>query len=221
MTGATRKLAALAAVPEEVPALNGPLVALIGTTASRTLSEIISKSPSVGAALSKARLVVVERPLPIMVMTSPGWPKDGEKLLSVAARPLWQSSSASSAAIICQENQSPLKPNCLSITFANKVPHHCHFNFSGDGMAFFKFPPVNLQAGAPQYLHLRPHPRNRNQGILRAMSEEKALLRGRRRKFPRQPLRLMNVAADSDHARQPMRVARADFNRHQTALREA
>ena len=122
----------------------------------------------------KTRLVAVLKPAPLIVITLPGWPKEGEKLLIVA---LWHGSGKSNAksiaAIIGRNAQLllvfPVETSHLYISVLHEVANNRHLLFASYSMPFHEFAPVNSQAGPPQNVHLRTNLRDWYQRILRAV----------------------------------------------------
>lgn len=83
-----------------------------------------------------------------MLMTLPGWPKDGEKLVIDDAHAGRQRKSASIPTAIGRPDKI-LLVQLQNITFLNKIADHRQFLFAGDGMRLDKFMPLNFQPRAP------------------------------------------------------------------------
>ena len=110
--------------------------------------------------------------------------------------------------------------NHLRITLSHEITDDGHLLFTGYSMHFYKFAPLNLEAGAPQNIHLQTDFRDRNQRVLCAVGDQKLLAHRFRREFLDQLFRVQHVAADADNSRQQTRQARGGFNGHEASLGE-
>src|SRR5580700_3417562 len=110
-------------------------------------------------------------PEPNMLMTFPGCPKDGEKLVMDAAHAECQRKSAGITTANCRTDKT-LLVQLHSITFLNKIADHRQFLFTGNGMRFDEFTPLYFQPRARQQFNLRARLADRDERVLRPVRHQ-------------------------------------------------
>src|SRR3984885_6796046 len=143
-----------------------------------------------------------------MVMTLPGWPDAGEKEIG-EPRATTGRKSNSIPAVIRREIPHLLVlangPSQLNITIAHKTAQSGNLQLTRYCMRLGEFAPVNSQARLAQHFHLRPHPVDGDERVVRAVRDQKALLPGLGRQFAHQTFGIKKKTAHDHTAKQKER----------------